>query len=506
MTSFKTRKHQTAAQIESNRGNMFVESMPHYNVCIRGIRRQVRVSDGNTIRHLRAAVVAAVAALNDRGVTRFQAQAIYIFGNEIPTGTEIDDLGNGTPPIGLNDATPLNTNIKNYTYTAFEVFTTVPTVLLRTVKLNEIHPVVNSDPGNQFTHVSPLFCAALSPSESVYPPFHMQSGRVMVRGASLFCRDESIPATVRPAAAEVEATEPIARSMMRFPLDHMDFQGTYQVKEEFGVLHTSLLYQKAGARTKEIPKRPSGNKKQKRNYFWRYMLQRGTDLSSLGVSLIFDKASTGHFTLIPNQLNDPDITDWSVCSFDRPHLWVPRPAQPMPPPAAMIPRPMPPPVAMPESISCGYHDSAYVAYLLVAKKFLLHDLIMKAAALELLPDGTYEDGDCQKLAQAAEVVFYRGDELPNSYELYDALAVLSSYAYNVKKMSFYDLGILRYAMTEVQDRVGDAMTEVQDHEEDAMTEVQDPDDQQAVLSLGVKVIDSYFDECASNSPRSVLPV
>jgi hypothetical protein len=39
---------------------------------------------------------------------------------------------------------------------------------------------------------------------------------------------------------------------------------------------------------------------------WRYVIRRrGTDLSSLGLSLIFDNAATGHFSLIPNEWNAP---------------------------------------------------------------------------------------------------------------------------------------------------------------------------------------------------------
>jgi hypothetical protein len=44
-----------------------------------------------------------------------------------------------------------------------------------------------------------------------------------------------------------------------------------------------------------------------------------------------------------------------------------------------------------------------------------------------------------------------GDGLPNSYEIYEALEVLSSFAFDVKKLPFYDLGILRNAMTNIQE-------------------------------------------------------
>jgi hypothetical protein len=55
--------------------------------------------------------------------------------------------------------------------------------------------------------------------------------------------------------------------------------------------------------------------------------------------------------------------------------------------------------------------------------------------------------------------------LTNSYEIYEALDVLSSSAYDVKKVPFYDLGILR-----------DAMTEVLDTSDDPNNNPKDPDD------------------------------
>jgi hypothetical protein len=197
-------------------------------VYIRGCQERVEAL-GDTIRHLRD----AVAAFLDTAEARLQeqAQAIRIFGND--------------SSAELNDASPLTTTVQ-YTYTAFEVFTTVPTDLFRSVKLTAIHPAVDSDPGNSngFTRVSPLFCATLTPLESEDPPFYMQGGRVMVRGASLQCDDTSIPAaTVRPAD-DMTATEP---PLTRIVLDDIVFKGTYDVNTEIGVLHTSYIYKYFGS-------------------------------------------------------------------------------------------------------------------------------------------------------------------------------------------------------------------------------------------------------------------
>jgi hypothetical protein len=76
------------------------------------------------------------------------------------------------------------------------------------------------------------------------------------------------------------------------------------------------------------------------------------------------------------------------------------------------------------------------------------------------------------------MVFDRGDGLHNSYEIYDALDVLSSFAFEVKKVPFYNLGVFRNAVTDIQDS------------DDVR------DDEQSVLSSAVKAIDDFFEECS----------
>jgi hypothetical protein len=426
--------------------------MPSCRVYIRGSKERIEVL-GDTIRHLRDAVAAFLATATTQLPP---AQEIRIFGNDSPTE--------------LNDASPLTTTAQ-YTYTAFEIFTTVPTDLFRNVKLNQIHPVVDSDPEchNGFTRVSALFCTALTPSESEDPPFYMHStNRVVVRGASLECADTSVPAaTVRPAD-EVTATEP---RLTRIPLNDIVFQNTHDVNAEIGILRTSYLY-KDIIFPRFLSKTSSGNgPMKKRMLFWRYVIRRGTDLSSLGVSLVFDNANKSHFSLIPNKQNAPNDEIWRVPDLQRPTLLRRDPAQPISPPDAM-----------PETISFVYDNSLCVAYPPVAQKFELHDFTMKAAGLVQF-NGRNEDRDSQNLAQAAEIVFDRGDGLPNCYGIYEALDVLSSFAFDVKKVPFYDLGIFRNAMTDIQDGddVGDA--------------------EQSVLSLAVKAIDTFFENCSEESPR-----
>lgn len=445
--------------------------MPLYDVYIRGSIRPVEVdAQGNTIRHLRDAVAALFlsdAYLLD--ATPLQAQAILIYGIE-SHGSEVSRL----PPV-LDDVSLLSTTVQ---YTAYEVFTTVPRNLYRTVKTNQAHPVVDAVPGNQFTKVASLFCTALTPTESIDPPFYYNAQhkgrRVSVRGASLTWKDASEPATVG-LTSEVDANES-TKAPARIALDDAVFLGTYREGTEFGVLHTSSIYKHDGAQhltqLKSKHCTVSGIKKT-RTYFWRYVIPMGTDLSGLGVSLVYDKAENGHFSLIPNQVN-ATYRAWSNVSFHQPNLLRPDPNQPEPP------------IAMPESITWPYDSVNCVAYPLVAKKFQLHDMIMKAAGF-VLPDEPYEDKDCQKLAQAAEVVFDHGDELLNSYEIYEALDVLSSFAFDVKKAPFDELRILLNAMTEIQDSADDI-----------------GDDEESALSLGAKAIDDYCEKCAKGSPQSVI--
>jgi hypothetical protein len=93
---------------------------------------------------------------------------------------------------------------------------------------------------------------------------------------------------------------------------------------------------------------------------------------------------------------------------------------------------------MPETISLIYEPFLCVAYTLVAQKLGLHYFTMRAAEIVQSIE-RYEDDDSQNLAQAAEILFDYGDGLPNSYEIYDALAILSSFTFDVKKVPFYDL-------------------------------------------------------------------
>jgi hypothetical protein len=186
----------------------------------------------------------------------------------------------------------------------------------------------------------------------------------MVRGASPVCGDESVVAIVEPAD-EVTESDPM-NVLTRIPLVDIVFQNTYDAETEFGILHTSVLSQTTFLTTgplfiwKEIS--GGGSKRKKRNYYWRSVIRRGTDLSSLGVSLKFDNASKhkDHFSLIPNQRNDLNNRDWGVLDPKQFYLFKLDPAQPTPPTDTM-----------PESISLPLNNDVYVAYPLVAQKFEL---------------------------------------------------------------------------------------------------------------------------------------
>jgi hypothetical protein len=433
--------------------------MPSCQVYIRGSKERIETL-GDTICHLRD----AVAAFVDTAEPRFQqqAQAIRLFGND--------------SAIELNDAFPLTMTIE-YTYTALEVFTTVPTDLFRTVKMDQIHPAVDSDPenNNRFTRVSPMFCAALAPLESIDLPFYMKGGRIMVRGASLICHDGAVVANFAPSD-EVTETEPM-NTLMKIPLDDVKFQNTYDGGTEFGILHTSMLNVSYGLAIVPLfadPKESFGSgSRKKRHFYWRYVIRRGTDLSTLGVSLVFDNASKNHFTLIPNQRNNLSCTKWGVRLpnprqmhvFQQMNLYRRDPAQPTPPVDTQ-----------PEHIFPVRYQKDYVTYPWVAQKFELHDFVMRASGLVQSVE-LYDDEDRQNIAQAAEIMYDRG---ANSYEMYDALAILSSFAFDIKKVSFYDLGILLNGMTEFDYYSED---DVGVHE-------------QSVVSSAVKAINYFFEMCS----------
>jgi hypothetical protein len=103
-----------------------------------------------------------------------------------------------------------------------------------------------------------------------------------------------------------------------------------------------------------------------RNYYWRYVIRIELIYQALSVAH-FRQCWNGHFSLIPNQLNAPGIRGWG--RYDNLIIiYFGNPAQPPPDRAG---------------VHTTFISSAipFVAYPLVAKKFELHDLLMKAAGL-----------------------------------------------------------------------------------------------------------------------------
>eukprot|EP00056_Hartaetosiga_gracilis_P015525 m.241868 g.241868 ORF g.241868 m.241868 type:complete len:519 (+) comp27537_c0_seq1:102-1658(+) len=89
----------------------------------------------------------------------------------------------------LNDKEKLDTQ---KTYFVFEVFTTVPASLYRTVDVSHAQPAVSSSHKNPFSEVTPLFCAALNSDEAKLPFFYQSGDKTVVRGASLSCKHPQI--------------------------------------------------------------------------------------------------------------------------------------------------------------------------------------------------------------------------------------------------------------------------------------------------------------------------
>jgi len=126
------------------------------------------------------------------------------------------------------------------TYTVYEKFHTVPTDLYRTVKLNQIRPLVTTSAlPSPCTQVTPLYCAALTEKEAQYPPFCVSetTKKVLVCGASLqSCNDFLKDSKVMPWDKITDSEE---RSNYRVKLNHSDFHDANV--SPFGILYSPKL-------------------------------------------------------------------------------------------------------------------------------------------------------------------------------------------------------------------------------------------------------------------------
>jgi hypothetical protein len=177
------------------------------------------------------------------------------------------------------------------------------------------------------------------------------------------------------------------------------------------------------------------------------------------MSVICDK-DNGHFSLIPNTDNAPDMRRWyAMDSFNLPHLL----------------DALPPPPAVPESIEEKICALNVVAFPLAAAMFQFHDFVIRAAGLPYDMDPSDEETK-KKIGAASNVVYEHSGELPNTYDISCALDALHRSGMNVNSVSNSDLDLLRTTMDELLSIDG-----------------VDEDDMNALIG-GMGVIDDHFKE------------
>jgi len=138
-----------------------------------------------------------------------------------------------------------------------------------------------------------------------------------------------------------------------------------------------------------------------------------------------------------------------------------------------------------QSVLGGWFATQVCAFPTAAKEFRLHDIILKAAGLP--SDGVDfrdADEDKKKLGAASDMVFEHSGELPNTYQVSEALDVLSSGEFNIKSVSAFVLNILHGAMDElssVVDTIGP--------------------NEQSILVDGLEVIGNHFKSSSKGTAR-----
>jgi hypothetical protein len=197
----------------------------------------------------------------------------------------------------------------------------------------------------------------------------------------------------------------------------------------FGILHTPQIY--AG---KMIPdQKETADKKnttvKKRTCFWRFKLSQGTDLTDVGMAVIYDNNDAGYFTLIPEE-DRRAVTVHRWAGTDVEYVLGPKPGYPVPP--------------APEALWRQIGSPKYsLTFPMAAKKFKFHDFIMKASGLPCdmkSVGGDSEDEDNQDkkaLGAASNIVFEYCIELSNTHGILEAPDALHKNEFKLKSVSTF---------------------------------------------------------------------
>lgn len=410
-------------------------------VSLRGEKEEaVTVENPATVGRLRRAVQ---EALLQRPIQRGQREDILL-----PSAQQILVFQNTPVELLLDDNIALSSDMK---YSCFEKFSTAPVDLYRTVKFSQVYPVVKASIPSQFTAVVPLYCASLEEGESKSPPYRRtecdlrKSGRVVFVGASLQCIDDFNGDAAHDPWSEVSKEENKAGRQV----DLETLQGTYQESknaEPVGILGSSKLYTVNGVEMfdNQKLKDDKGKTLKTRNYYWRFKLERGTDLKEVGMYTVCDKVD-GHFSLVPEKdcshavLKSPEarpLRGWAPRQFSMLPVWEPDPnvSQPDPPEAFLT--------------SLFRMGSLVVAFPVAAQKFQFHDLVMKASARpwDLTVNEDDYDDDQKKLGAASNVLFDYSNELSDTYDILNALNVLRESDFKMKAVPLSECALLHEMM------------------------------------------------------------
>eukprot|EP01033_Poteriospumella_lacustris_P000793 gene793-562_t len=332
----------------------------------------------------------------------------------------------------------------------FEIFTTTPCPLYRTVQPHQIHPAVEtSHDDNPWSRMSPLYCGSFHKKSEITDasPFYVEdatpSTSMAVRGMSL---KSVVPTRTRdlltdPVLEEEEQGWSLLSDLASLGMDHSE--------PTFGLLHTSTLIGKAPfhnvlhinvdeAEKPSTIQRRNDAPNRRRMIFFTYELPANTNLQDLGMAVVFDDAdpaSPGHFTLIP--WHDPMMRDPSKNQMrelaEQEHQLNNHVLT----------------VAVSDDgdsrtycdVNIGGHSHVYRTFPLVAAQFQFHSMWMNATAAimmmqEDLDDEDHDSSAKQKVARGASVFYRHLEELHQPEE--DALPLLSllmAADYDIRRMS-----------------------------------------------------------------------
>jgi hypothetical protein len=343
-------------------------------------------------------------------------------------------------------------------YSVFETFNSVPVylVLLRWVRAgNQVHPAVASDHPTLFSSVSPLLSAAQS-SDEMGPSFYRKGNKTFVRGISMGCDyatkvnddgetgqlDLQNHPTSDVAAEEKGWTSMTLEQLQRLKPNHpVDLD-----QDQFGVLHAPIFFREAPqahpvfakgvVKTVSIP-----NKKRKilrRELYYRFRFAPNRSLADMGMTLMYDNGSNGHFTLIPISETRENLGQtWGPEDYRlSPHIFHRY--------DDLLPA-----TAHPETFNFQIAGDDYLSFPVVARAFQLHDFAMQANGLS---DGDEEmqlHGDSMELYNAAKIVSGNTDLVTNGADVSDAILSLDKASFRVLDVPYFHLGVLLHAMEEI---------------------------------------------------------